>query len=84
MYILKSITASDLERYVFTTGKRVNVSDRVEYQLPEFIREDDRQFVNLLLEYYRSQEKTGRPYDVLNNIINYLDLDNYGSEGLSG
>ena len=64
-------------------AKRVNVSDRVEYQLPEFIREDDRQFVNLLLEYYRSQEKTGRPYDVLNNIINYLDLDNYGSEGLS-
>ena len=64
-------------------AKRVNVSDRVEYQLPEFIREDDRQFVNLLLEYYRSQEKTGRPYDALNNIINYLDLDNYGSEGLS-
>jgi hypothetical protein len=63
--------------------KNISVSDRVEFQLPEFIREEDRQFVNFLFEYYKSQEKTGRPYDILNNLLNYLDLDNYDSDSLS-
>ena len=63
--------------------KNIAVSDRVEFQLPEFIREEDRQFVNFLFEYYKSQEKTGRPYDILNNLLNYLDLDNYSSDSLS-
>jgi len=63
--------------------KNISVSDRVEFQLPEFIREEDRQFVNFLFEYYKSQEKTGRPYDILNNLLNYLDIDNYNSDSLS-
>ena len=63
--------------------KNINVSDRVENQLPEFIRQEDRQLVNFLFEYYKSQEKTGRPYDILNNLLRYLDLDNYTSEQLS-
>ena len=62
--------------------KNINVSDRVENQLPEFIRHEDRQIVNFLFEYYKSQEKTGRPYDILNNLLRYLDLDNYTSEQL--
>ena len=57
--------------------KNINVSDRVENQLPEFIRQEDRQLVNFLFEYYKSQEKTGRPYDILNNLLNYLNLDSY-------
>ena len=65
------------------TKKNINVSDRVEGQLPEFIREEDRQFVNFLFEYYKSQEKTGRPYDILNNLLTYLDLDNYDTTSLS-
>lgn len=64
-------------------NKNINVSDRVEGQLPEFIRMEDRQFVNLLFEYYKSQEKTGRPYDILNNLLNYLDLDEYNTKQLS-
>ena len=64
-------------------NKNINVSDRVEGQLPEFIREEDQQFVNFLFEYYKSQEKTGRPYDILNNLLNYLDLDEYNTEQLS-
>ena len=63
--------------------KNINVSDRVENQLPEFIRHEDRQLVNFLFEYYKSQEKTGRPYDILNNLLRYLDLDNYTSEQLA-
>ena len=63
--------------------KNINVSDRVENQLPEFIRQEDRQLVNFLFEYYKSQEKTGRPYDILNNLLNYLNLDSYTSKMLS-
>ena len=63
--------------------KNINVSDRVENQLPEFIRQEDRQLVNFLFEYYKSQEKTGRPYDILNNLLNYLNLDSYNSKTLS-
>ena len=63
--------------------KNINVSDRVENQLPEFIRQEDRQLVNFLFEYYKSQEKTGRPYDILNNLLNYLNLDSYNSKMLS-
>ena len=63
--------------------KNINVSDRVENQLPEFIRQEDRQLVNFLFVYYKSQEKTGRPYDILNNLLNYLNLDSYSSKTLS-
>ena len=63
--------------------KNINISDRVENQLPEFIREEDRQFVDFLFQYYKSQEKTGRPYDILNNLLSYLDLDSYTSDELS-
>ncbi len=63
--------------------KNIAISDRVENQLPEFIREEDRQFVDFLFQYYKSQEKTGRPYDILNNLLGYLDLDGYTSDELS-
>ena len=63
--------------------KNIAISDRVENQLPEFIREEDRQFVDFLFQYYKSQEKTGRPYDILNNLLGYLDIDGYTSDELS-
>ena len=63
--------------------KNINISDRVANQLPEFIREEDQQFVDFLFQYYKSQEKTGRPYDILNNLLGYLDLDSYTSDELS-
>ena len=62
---------------------RINISDRVENQLPDFIREEDQQLVNFLFEYYSSQEKTGRPYNVLNNLLTYLDLDAYDPKVLN-
>ena len=62
---------------------RVQVSDRVEQQLPDFIKSEDRAFVQLLQEYYKSQEKVGRPYDILNNVLDYLDIDTYQSNVLT-
>ena len=62
---------------------RVNVSDRVEQQLPDFIKQEDRQLVKLLQQYYKSQEKVGRPFDILNNILDYLDIDTYQSNVLT-
>ena len=56
---------------------KINISDRVSNQLPEFIRDEDQQLVNFLFEYYKSQEKTGRAYNVLNNLLEYLDIDAY-------
>ena len=64
-------------------NKNINVSDRVESQLPEFVRLEDRQLVNFLFEYYKSQEKTGRPFDILNNLLEYLDLDSYDQKTLA-
>ena len=63
--------------------KNINISDRVAYQVPDFIREEDQQFVNFLFEFYKSQEKTGKPYDILNNLTHYLDVDTYDAKTLS-
>ena len=52
----------------------IKVSQRLSSQIPAFIKEDHDQFVNLLTEYYKSQEKSGRPYDILNNILSYVDI----------
>ena len=54
--------------------KAISVSQRIQDQIPAFIKEDNDQFVNLLVEYYKSQEKSGRPYDILNNILRYTDI----------
>lgn len=54
--------------------KAVTVSQRIQDQIPAFIKEDNQQFVKFLEEYYKSQEKVGRPYDILNNILNYTDI----------
>lgn len=61
----------------------VKISDRVETQVPGFIRSEDQQLVNFLVEYYRSQEKTGRPVDILNNLLQYLDVDAYDAKVLA-
>ena len=54
--------------------KAITISDRLQDQIPAFIKEDNDQFVNLLTQYYKSQEKSGRPYDVLSNILRYTDI----------
>ena len=54
--------------------KSVKVSQRLQDQIPAFIREEDQSFVDLLVQYYKSQEKYGKPYDILNNILSYTDI----------
>lgn len=61
----------------------VKISDRVESQIPQFIREEDRQFVELLKNYYKSQEKVGKPVYILNNLLSLLDVENYDFKTLN-
>ena len=62
---------------------KIKVSDRVQEQQPLFIREDYTEFYTLLEEYYKSQQKTGRPYDIANNLIEYFDINKYNSVSLT-
>ena len=62
---------------------KIKVSDRVQEQQPLFIREDYTEFYTLLEEYYKSQQKTGRPYDIANNLIEYFNIDQYNSVSLT-
>ena len=54
--------------------KSVKVSQRLQDQIPAFIKDEDQSFVDLLVQYYKSQEKSGKPYDILNNILSYTDI----------
>ena len=54
--------------------KAVTVSHRIQDQIPEFIKDDNTQFVAFLEQYYKSQEKSGKPYDILGNILRYADI----------
>jgi len=61
----------------------LRVSDRVEQQFPDFIKSEDRQLIAFLQEYYKSQEKIGRPYSILNDLLHWLDVDTYTSDSLT-
>jgi hypothetical protein len=54
--------------------KAIKVSQRLQDQIPAFIKDEDQSFVDLLVQYYKSQEKSGKPYDILNNILGYTDI----------
>ena len=60
------------------------VSRAIKQQVPEFIDREHGQFVKFLEYYYKSQEKTGLSYNILNNLSNYLDIDEYDLRTLSG
>jgi len=62
----------------------IKVSDRVKDQQPLFIQEENEIFYTLLQEYYKSQEKTGRPYDIVNNLGEYLNVNTYNPISLTG
>ena len=61
----------------------LRISDRVEQQFPDFIKSEDRQLIAFLQEYYKSQEKIGRPYNILNDLLKWLDVSTYTSENLT-
>jgi hypothetical protein len=55
---------------------RVKFSSIVENQLPAFVREDFPLIGEFLSEYYRSVEYKSAPVDLINNIDQYIKVDN--------
>jgi hypothetical protein len=55
---------------------RIKISSIVESQLPLFVREDYPLVTELLTEYYRSLEFKGSSYDLLQNIDQYVKVNN--------
>ena len=55
---------------------RIKLSSIIETQLPLFVREDYPLVSELLTEYYRSLELKGSSYDILQNIDQYVKVNN--------
>ena len=51
------------------------VSQSIVSQTPEFIADEYPLFNKFLEYYYKSQEKTGLGQNILNNFLQYLDID---------
>ena len=54
---------------------RVKVHQLIEGQLPEYILDQSPKTVDLFQQYYRSQEYQGGPVDLIDNLDQYLSLD---------
>ena len=63
---------------------RIKVQQIIENQLPEFILSESPKTVDFLKQYYISQEYTGGPIDLTDNLDQYLKLDNLTPETLKG
>ena len=57
-------------------NNRVKISSIVENQLPSFVREEYPLVTELFTEYYRSLESKGSAYDILQNIDQYINVNN--------
>jgi hypothetical protein len=55
---------------------RIKISSIVENQLPEFVREEYPLVSEFLSQYYFSLESQGNPSDIIQNIDNYVKVDN--------
>ena len=51
------------------------VSQAISAQSPEFVRNEYPLFTKFLEYYYQSQEKTGMGQNILNNFLQYLNID---------
>ena len=56
--------------------KRVKISSILNNQLPEFVRSEFPLLSEFLEQYYKSLESRGNPYDLMNNIDQYVKVDN--------
>ena len=63
---------------------RIKVQQIIENQLPEFILSESPKAVDFLKQYYISQEYTGGPIDLTDNLDQYLKLDNLTPEVIRG
>jgi hypothetical protein len=55
---------------------RINISNILKNQLPNFVKEDYPLVEELFSEYYKGQEYQGGVLDILQNIDQYVKLDN--------
>lgn len=58
------------------------ISVKVEGQLPQFVKEDHATFVAFLEAYYEYMEQQGKPYEIIGNLDNYVNLDKTTDEFL--
>ena len=64
--------------------KRIKVNTVIENQLPEFILADFPKATEFFKQYYISQEFQGGPSDLINNLDQYLKVDNLVPEVVVG
>ena len=67
---------------MITTGldTRVNVQQLIESQLPEYLRSENPNSIDFFKQYYASQEYQGGNIDIVDNLDQYLKLDNLTPE----
>jgi len=58
-------------------SKARNLSALIDKQLPDFILSEYPQFSTFLEKYYEQLELAGQPLDIINNLIEYRDVDTY-------
>jgi hypothetical protein len=58
------------------TEKRIQIKDIVKSQIPQYVKEDFPLVQEFLTQYYLAQEFQGAPADLLQNIDQYVKLDN--------
>ena len=63
---------------------KIKIQDILENQIPEQIHVDNHKFAEFLEQYYISQEIQGGSVDLIDNLVNYLNLDNLTPEVISG
>jgi len=63
---------------------RVKIQDIVSNQLPEFVLDESPKAVDFLKQYYISQEYQGGPVDIVENLDQYLKVDNLTPEVIVG
>jgi len=62
----------------------VRVHQVIENHLPEFVLDENPKFIEFLKQYYISQEYQSGPIDIVENLDQYLKLDNLTSEVIDG
>ena len=55
--------------------KRVKLTNVLESQFPDYVRSEYPLVIDFIKQYYESQESQSAPIDLLNNIDQYIKLD---------
>lgn len=63
---------------------KVKIQDIIDNQIPEFILAENPKFSEFLRQYYISQESQGGNIDLIENLVEYLKLDNLTPDVISG